>query len=93
MVVDSIRRGPYKQPIQVPQHARSWRRRRGVRLDDACGGSKQQLGPHQWPRRCLALRAQVQWPMAEQRESKLEGEVEVWCAKALQQRTRLVSTA
>jgi hypothetical protein len=31
-------------------------------------------------------------PMAEQRESKLVGEVEV-CAKALQQRTGLVSTA
>ena len=31
-------------------------------------------------------------PMTEQRESKLEGEVEVF-AKALQQRTRLVSTA
>ena len=31
-------------------------------------------------------------PMAEQRESKLGGEVEV-CAKALQQRTGLVSTA
>ena len=31
-------------------------------------------------------------PRAEQRESKLEGEVEV-CAKALQQRTGLVSTA
>jgi hypothetical protein len=30
--------------------------------------------------------------MAEQRESKFEGEVEV-CAKALQQRTRLISTA
>jgi hypothetical protein len=31
-------------------------------------------------------------PMAEQRESKLQGEVEV-CAKALQQRTGLVCTA
>ena len=31
-------------------------------------------------------------PMAEQRESKLVGEVEV-CAKALQQRTKLVGTA
>jgi hypothetical protein len=30
-------------------------------LNNACGGSKQQLGPHQWPGRCLALPAQAQW--------------------------------
>jgi hypothetical protein len=93
MVVDSIRRGLYKQPIQVPQHARSWRRRRGVRLNGACacGGSIEAAA---WP-------VSVAWPlsgasgsgpMAEQRESKLEGEVEV-CTRALQQRTGLVSTA
>jgi hypothetical protein len=82
MVVDSIRRGPYKQPIQVPQYARSWRHRRDFRLNDACGGSKIEAAA--WP-------ASMAWPlsgasgsgpMAEQRESKLEGEVEV-CAKAL----------
>jgi hypothetical protein len=64
-----------------------WRRRRDVRLNDACGGSKQQLGPHQWPGRCLTLRAQAQW-LSNVNPNLLGSEVEV-CAKALQQRTRL----
>jgi hypothetical protein len=63
-----------------------------VRLNDACGGSKQQLGPHQWPGRCLALRAQAQRLSSVNPNFKLEGEVEV-CTKAFQQRTGLVSTA
>jgi hypothetical protein len=62
VVIDSIGSKRCQQPIQVPQHAESLFRRRDVRLDDACGGSKQQLGPHQWPGRCLALRAQATAP-------------------------------
>jgi hypothetical protein len=93
VVMDSPGRGRYQQPMQVSERGQSWRRRRNVRLYGACGGSKQQLGPH---RNCNGLA--VVWrfsgsgPMAEQRESKLVGEVEVW-ARALQQRTGLVSTA
>jgi hypothetical protein len=55
-----------------------------------CGGSKQQLGPNQWPGHRSTLPAQSAL-RAEQRESKLVGKVGV-CAKAMQQRTRLVST-
>jgi hypothetical protein len=61
VVIDSMGWGRCQQLIQVPQHAQSWRRRRDVRLNDTCGGSEQQLGPHQWSGRCLALRAQAQW--------------------------------
>jgi hypothetical protein len=43
--------------MQVPQHAQSWRGRRDVRLNDVCGGSEQQLGPHQWPGRFVATPA------------------------------------
>jgi hypothetical protein len=54
-----------------------------------CGGSKQQIGPHQWPGRRSTLPAQA-WGLGSVNR-KLVGEVGV-CAKALQQRTRLVST-
>jgi hypothetical protein len=48
VVVDSIRRGPYKQPIQVSERGQYWHSRRNARLNDVCGGWEQQLGPHQW---------------------------------------------
>ena len=54
-------------------------------VNDVCGGWEQQLGPHQWPG------ASGSHPRAEQRESKLVGEVGV-CAKALQQRDVLLGT-
>jgi hypothetical protein len=56
MVVDSVRRGPYKQPIpiQVSERGQYWRSRRNARLNDVCGGWEQQLGPHQWHGRCVA---------------------------------------
>jgi hypothetical protein len=54
VVVDSMRRGPYKQPIQVSERGQYWCSRRNARLNGVCGGWKQQLGPHQWPGRCVA---------------------------------------
>jgi hypothetical protein len=54
MVIDSMRRGPYKQPMQVSERGQCWRSRRNARLSEVCGGWEQQLGPHQWPGRCVA---------------------------------------
>jgi hypothetical protein len=38
MVVDSMGRGRYQQPIQVPQYAKSWRRRQQTINNYGCGG-------------------------------------------------------
>jgi hypothetical protein len=43
MVIDSMGRGRYTQPIQVSKRGQYWRRRRGARLTDVCGGPVQQL--------------------------------------------------
>jgi hypothetical protein len=92
MVIYSMGRGRYKQPMQVSERGQYWRRRRDARLDDVCGGSW--IGATAWPepKAWLLCGASGSGPRAEQRESKkLVGEVGV-CAKALQHRTGLVST-
>jgi hypothetical protein len=92
MVVDSMRRRPYKQPIQASERGQYWCSRRGARLNDVCGGWEQQLGPHQWPGRCVTL------PAAHTRglssvNPNLRARLEYICAQARQQWTGLVSTA
>jgi hypothetical protein len=62
MVIDSMRRGPHKQPIQVSERGQYWRSRRNARLNDVCSGWEQQLGPHQWSGRCVTPPAHTRGP-------------------------------
>jgi hypothetical protein len=88
MAVVSMRRGPYKQPIQASERGQYWRSRRGARLNNVCGGWEQQLGPHQWPGRCVTPPAHTRG-LSSVDLNLWVGEVGV-CAKALPLQQRAV---
>jgi hypothetical protein len=59
-----------------------------INNDGGCGEMRPRVGPNQWRGRCMTPPAQARG-LAEQRQSKLVGEVGVR-AKALQQRAGLL---